>query len=85
VGLITIQGISGTSDAMQPANVAQAYLQAVADRNQIELRYPAGEQNESEFSALKAVMNDPDRLQTFLQEHPGVNAFLQQHPEFLTD
>ncbi|WP_204120529.1 MULTISPECIES: SDR family NAD(P)-dependent oxidoreductase [Levilactobacillus] len=85
VGLITIQGISGTSDAMQPANVAQAFLQAVADRNQTELRYPVGEQSESEFSALKAVMNDSDRLQTFLQKHPGVNAFLQQHPEFLTD
>lgn len=83
VGLITIQGISGTSDAMQPANVAQAYIQAITTRNQVETLYPRGQQSESEFTALRAATNDPVRLQAFLQEHPGANQFLQTHPEFL--
>lgn len=85
VGLITIQGIANTSAAMAPDQVAQAYLQAVADRQATEILYPHGQQTQSEFTALKAATQDPARLQAFLQDHPQAATFLQQHPEFLTD
>jgi len=85
VGLITVQGISGTSEAMQPENVAQAYIQAVTDRNQTETLYPAGEQKTSEFTALRAATRDPASLQAFLKEHPAAKSFLETHPEFLQE
>ncbi|WP_367295712.1 SDR family NAD(P)-dependent oxidoreductase [Levilactobacillus yonginensis] len=83
VGLITIQGISDTSEAMAPKNVAQTYVQAAAERQHSEIRYPAGEQSTSEFDDLKALVNEPTKLQAFLKDHPGAADFLRKHPNFL--
>lgn len=41
VGLITIQGLSGSSEEMQPDNVAKVYVKAAQDRSEREIKYPA--------------------------------------------
>ncbi|KRN02315.1 short-chain dehydrogenase reductase SDR [Levilactobacillus senmaizukei DSM 21775 = NBRC 103853] len=81
VGLITIQGISGTSTEMEPVNVAQAYTQAARERTATEIFYPGGEPNAtSEFDQLQALTSDPEKLYAFLEEHAGAAAFIRSHP-----
>jgi len=84
VGLITIQGISGTSEAMLPANVAQVYVKAVKDRSTTEIFYPGTTANSpSEFEQLRKLTADPVKLHDFLVSHPRAKTFLENHPEFL--
>lgn len=85
VGLITLQGIADTSEAMRPANVAQVYVKAVNDRSTAEIFYPGTTANSpSEFDHLRQLTADPDQLQDFLSTHPGAATFLHNHPEFLS-
>lgn len=84
VGLITIQGIAGTSEAMRPANVARVYVKAVNTRSTAEIFYPGTTANApSEFDQLRQLAANPDQLHEFLASHPSAAAFIQNHPEFL--
>ena len=86
VSLMTIQGIADTTEAMRPANVAQAYVKAVNTRQSAEIFYPTMAPNSpSEFDQLRQLTADPEKLQAFLAAHPSAAAFLQNHPEFLKD
>ncbi|MCH5465549.1 SDR family NAD(P)-dependent oxidoreductase [Levilactobacillus tujiorum] len=85
VGLVTIQGIAGTSEAMRPANVAQVYVKATQQRDTAEILYPATPVNSpSEFNQLRKVVANPAQLHDFLSQHPTAANFLQTHPEFLS-
>lgn len=85
VGLITIQGIAGTSEAMLPANVAQVYVNAVNTRNTAEIFYPDTTANSpSEFDQLRQLTADPDKCSAFLTSHPSAATFIKNHPEFLS-
>lgn len=78
VGLITIQGIAGVSVAMQPANVAQAYVQAAQDRQAAEIFYPQGQPvATSEFDQLKQLAADPVAMAKLLTAHPEFKAAVE--------
>ncbi|MDM8212432.1 SDR family NAD(P)-dependent oxidoreductase [Enterococcus hirae] len=84
VGLLTIDDIQGLSDAMEPAQVAQVYVDAAHARKDREIIYP--DRNIERTDILREILdltNDPKKLADFLKIHPEIPAFLKENPEVL--